>query len=125
MLLIALSCVLRPLLSCTFEKLFTSIPPVHVQFVVHDTVLPLTDFTWAQLEPADALVAPHWSTSMLYREVAAIESHCPQCMDVSCLLRWCAADVASASASVQRKSAISAMSILSVCRDVVDAMKKV
>lgn len=41
MLLIALSCLLRPWLSWMFEKLFTPEPPVHCQVVFQEMVLPL------------------------------------------------------------------------------------
>ena len=82
MLLIALSCLLMPWLSWMFVKLFTPVPPVHVQFVAHATVLPLRLVRCAHCDPDVAPSLPHWSSRSEYG-AACTTSHWPQCEDVS------------------------------------------
>ena len=66
MLLIALSCLLRPELSCMFVKLLTPLPPFHVYVVFQAIVVPLKEVREAQDWPEVALEAPHWSRRSEY-----------------------------------------------------------
>lgn len=63
MLEIALTCVLMPSLSWMFEKLFTPVPPTHVQFVVHETVDPSSDVRCEHWLPEVAPDSPQRSSS--------------------------------------------------------------
>ena len=93
MLSIALSWVLIPSLSWTFEKLFTPGPPAHVQFVVHATVDPSSETRFAHWLPDVAPDSPQRSRSREY-DPAVTVSHCPQCTLVSTVSRASSAGAA-------------------------------
>jgi hypothetical protein len=81
MLLIALSCLLRPCVTAMSVYVLTPFPPAHDHVVFHATVLPLALVTCAQSLPL-APEMPHWSSCSVYGPAAAV-SHCPQCCAVS------------------------------------------
>jgi hypothetical protein len=81
MLLIALSCLLRPCVTAMSVYVFTPFPPAHDHVVFQATVLPLALVTCAQSLPL-APEMPHWSSCSVYGPAAAV-SHCPQCCVVS------------------------------------------
>lgn len=64
-------------------KLFTPVPPVHVQLLTQATLLPLTLVMEAQETPEVALEAPHWSRRIEYWMPVSTVSHWPQWEEVS------------------------------------------
>ena len=78
MLLMALSCLFKPWFSWMLLKLFTPVPPVQVQVVFQETVVPLRLIKFEHWLPDVAPEAPQRSVRREYGPTATVSqsSHC-------------------------------------------------